>query len=293
MKNRWNRAILCLMPVAMLMLGTFDIIAQSFPPGFSTPQVESPLTQLSWENDHQHASPKPTDLTADFTFAFTNISDSEIVIDHVKTSCSCTAAKLPSQPWHLPAHTNGQINVSVNLKGKDGEFEKTITVFFGNSNTAPKALEVKVSMPNRMKMRNDNMQLAQADRQAVFKGECAKCHAEPAKTLTGMALYHEICGVCHEAHPRASMVPDLRLIRDKPTDFTFWKTNIAYGKPGTLMPAFATSQGGPLTDEQIDMLAKAIDSAYPYARFAPHPIEPIHAGPQAQIINIAPTAQKN
>jgi mono/diheme cytochrome c family protein len=272
MKNRWNRALLWISSAAILISATIGSIAQTLPNSStgSAPLIESPFTQLSWANDRLHASPKPTDLTADFSFAFSNISDSEIVIDHVKASCSCTAARLPAQPWNLPPHTNGQIGVTVNLKGKQGDFEKTVTVFFGNSNVPPKVLKVTVTMPDRKKMRNDNMMIAQTDRQAVFKGECAKCHAEPARTATGMALYHEICGVCHEAHPRASMVPDLRLISQHPTDYTFWKTNIAYGKPGTLMPAFAMSQGGPLTDEQIDMLAKAIDKAYPYARFAPH-----------------------
>jgi mono/diheme cytochrome c family protein len=283
MKNSWNRTLLWLMPATILTGGTIAIPGQSLP-NLSTPtahQEESPLTQLAWSTDHLQASPKPNDLTADFSFAFTNISDSEIVIDHVQASCSCTVAQLPSRPWHLPAHTNGQLGATVNLKGKDGQFDKTLTVYFGDTNVPPKVLRVTVTMPDRKKMRNDNMKLAQADRQAVFKGECATCHAEPAKTATGMALYHEICGVCHEAHPRASMVPDLRLITQHPTDFMFWKTNIANGKPGSLMPAFAINQGGPLTDEQIDALAQAIDKAYPWSRFAPHAAQPIQPDPSS------------
>lgn len=267
MKNNWTRRFHRLFPFAILVMATFEIVAQNTSVT-SKPQVESPLTQLSWANEHQHAAPKFSDTTSEFDFAFTNISNSEIVIDHVNTSCSCTAARLPSQPWHLAPHTNGQIHVTVNLKGKDGEFEKKVTVFFADPNTPPKELEVSVKMPDRNKMRADNTKIAQADRQAVFKGDCAKCHAEPAQHYTGMALYHEICGVCHEARPRASIVPDLRLIMQPPTDFTFWKTNIAHGKAGTLMPAFAKSEGGPLTDEQIDDLARTIDRAYPYARFA-------------------------
>jgi hypothetical protein len=43
-----------------------------------------------------------------------------------------------------------------------------------------------------------------------------------------------------------------------PTDYTFWKTMTAAGKPGTLMPAFAQDQGGPLTGAQIESLARAL-----------------------------------
>ncbi len=229
-------------------------------------------------------------MSAEFSFGVTNISDSEVVIDRVKASCSCTVAKLPSQPWHLAPHTNGQIGVTVDLKGKIGTFDKTINVFFADKNVLPKVLRVTVKMPDRKIMRARNTELAKADRQAVFKGDCAKCHAEPAQTASGMQLYREICGICHDARPRATIVPDVRLIREHPTDVPFWKTMIANGKPGTLMPAFAISQGGPLTDEQIDSLAKAIDAAFPYSRFAPHPSQPsgVPAIQAQPIVNPAP-----
>jgi mono/diheme cytochrome c family protein len=291
MKNKKLPVLPRLMTLAaVLACGTFALVAQdpfSIPPAPVQLLPPSPLTQLAWRTEHQEASPKPSDLTADFTFAFTNISDSEIVIQKVKPSCSCTVAKLPAEPWHLPPHTNGEIGVSVNLKGKAGEFTKTLTVMFEASNVPPKLLTVTIKMPDRAKMRADNLQIAQADRQAVFKGDCAKCHAEPAKTLSGLALYNEVCGICHQARPRASMIPDLGLIKDHPTDYNFWKTNIAYGKPGSLMPAFAQSQGGPLTDKQIEELAQMLEDRFPYSRFVPRPAD---AG---QIVNRAPPVQKN
>lgn len=298
MKTKWNHLV-CgwLTCTAILTGGMAKVSAQN---GFeaklassSAPQTPVPMKQLVWLNERQEASPKPTDLTADFAFTFTNISDSEAIIDHVRTSCSCTAAKLPTQPWHIGPHTNGQVNVTVDLKNKMGQFEKTITVFFDtNQNFEPKALTVTVKMPDMKEFREANMQIAKADRQAVFKGDCANCHAEPAKHESGMALFHDVCGICHEAHPRASMTPDLRLINNHPTDYAFWKTMIANGKPGTLMPAFAQSQGGPLTDQQIDSMAKMIDKAYPWARFAEE-----YAAKQTnkvqQTVEAKPDASKN
>lgn len=76
------------------------------------------------------------------------------------------------------------------------------------------------------------------------------------------------CGICHEAQPRASMVPDLHHLADSsgkplPTNEEFWRSWIAAGKADTLMPAFASSQGGPLNDLQIASLAAYLNAVNP------------------------------
>jgi mono/diheme cytochrome c family protein len=103
---------------------------------------------------------------------------------------------------------------------------------------------------------------SKVDRQAVFKGDCAKCHAGPAQGKYGQQLFTAVCAVCHEADPRATMVPDLHNLKD-PTSEEFWRAWITSGKAGTLMPAFATSQGGPLNDMQIASLAAYLNFAIP------------------------------
>ena len=78
----------------------------------------------------------------------------------------------------------------------------------------------------------------------------------------GKALYVAVCGVCHEANPRATMVSDLHAL-NHPTNYEYWKQWITNGKPGTLMPAFAANQGGPLSEKQIVSLAKLLTKAIP------------------------------
>jgi mono/diheme cytochrome c family protein len=58
------------------------------------------------------------------------------------------------------------------------------------------------------------------------------------------------------------MVPDLHNLKT-PTNDQFWQTWIAHGKPGSLMPAFAIADGGPLSDMQIASLAAYLNSAIP------------------------------
>src|SRR6185503_8056367 len=106
----------------------------------------------------------------------------------------------------------------------------------------------EVAAPSPVMDRNKNQELAKADRQAVFRGDCASCHVEPAKGKFGKELYDKSCGVCHDSEHRASMVPNLHALNHD-TNADFWKTWISQGKPGSLMPAVATSQGGPLRDD--------------------------------------------
>jgi mono/diheme cytochrome c family protein len=56
------------------------------------------------------------------------------------------------------------------------------------------------------------------------------------------------------------MVPDLKN-QGKVTDREHWVRWITFGRHGSLMPAFAQSEGGPLTDEQIDSLADYLNRA--------------------------------
>ena len=225
---------------------------------------------LVWDSLQKELTVKPGETMANFVFTVTNTSDSEVVINHVQTSCGCTVAKIPSQPWHLAPHTSGEMGISVNLAGKSGTIFKTVTVF--STNPATKLLVVKVIIPEPADMtRSRNQSIAFADRQAVFKGDCARCHSEPAKGKLSADLYAAACGICHEANPRATMVSNLHAL-NHPTDYAYWKQWITNGKPGSLMPAFALSEGGILDTNQVESLVEYAMKTYPSK--APPPPDP-------------------
>ena len=214
---------------------------------------------LKWDADLKDYHAKLGEPTANVTFYLTNTSLTPAVVKSVKTSCGCTAAHLPPMPWTIAPGQDGKIDVSMNLAGKTGIVIKTVTV---DSTAGVKVLQVRVTMPDPQVERQQNMQLALADRQAVFKDNCATCHSAPAEGKTGEALFHAVCGVCHEAKQRATMVPDLHNLKI-PTDREFWKTWITSGKPVSLMPAWSKAQGGPLTAEQIESLVGYLATAIP------------------------------
>jgi cytochrome c553 len=168
-------------------------------------------------------------------------------------------------PWIIPAGTNGQFGLTVNLAGKTGTLFKTVNV---KTDKGFKQLILKIIiLPPVIPTQSDAdranaMILAKADRQAVFRGDCAACHVKPGNGKYGPTLYAAVCAICHESKNRASMVTDLHNIKT-PTNAEFWQTWIAHGKAGSLMPAFSTSDGGPLSDMQISSLAQYLAATIP------------------------------
>ncbi len=190
------------------------------------------------------------------SFMLTNVSTAPIVIRDVSLSCGCSAASMPAKPWTLKPGEHGQVTVTTDVRGKRGSLVKTAIVY-ASSGTRVLTYQVDIQEPTTPEERARNQSIAKADRLAVFRGECAKCHAEPAKGKLGKELFAVACGICHEAEHRASMVPDLKVLK-KPTARDYWLQWIAHGKVDTLMPGFSQKAGGRLTEEQVRSLVKLL-----------------------------------
>lgn len=233
-----------------------------------------PAGILAWDAEMKEATVAHTQAVAELVFYFTNVSPSEVSINNVGTSCGCTVPRLPTLPWKIPAGTSAVLPVAMSVAGKSGMVFKTLTI---NTDKGWKMLSVKTTIkppPPQMSPggREQNQLLAKADRQAVFKGDCASCHVEKAIGKMGKDLFEAACSICHEAEHRATMVPDLHALKTE-TNAEYWKAWVEFGKEGSLMPAFAQKHGGPLSDQQIaslvDYLVKAIPSKASAAAMTP------------------------
>src|SRR5262249_31063693 len=96
----------------------------------------------------------------------------------------------------------------------------------------------------------------------VLKGDCAKCHVQPAEGRMGKELYATACSICHNAEHKATVVPDLQHL-PHPTNGDYWKQFITAGKTNSLMPAFAKDQQGFMTPEQTDSLVNYLVNDLP------------------------------
>lgn len=242
------------------------------------PQVFGQLPDgiLAFDSTTKEYTTKPGEMEAKFAFNVTNVSSADVIVSGVQTSCGCTVAQM-TYPWIIVPGTNGIIPLTMNLAGKSGVVFKTATVM---TDKGQKMLTVKANITPALTMgedRDKNRLIAAADRQAVFKGDCAKCHVEPVIGQMGKVLYDKACGICHEAPHRATMVTDLRT--KVPSNAEYWRFSIVHGKPGTLMPAFSQAEGGPLSEPQIASLVEYLVKEYPATKTnAPANATNPHAG---------------
>jgi len=243
-------------------------VANFRPNPYQPTQVTLSEDIIAWDAVSKEYTAKVGEVAANFSFGLTNMAKTNVVINYVRPSCGCTVAKLPPTPWTLRPAESGIIELTVDLRGKFGTLSKYVNV---DTSAGQKVLNLKITVPagsivaatNVPGMdRSKNIQMAMVDRQAVFRGDCAHCHVTPTIGKTGEALYVSACGICHDAPHRATMVPDLRALKNV-TGKDFWVHSIGNGKPGSLMPAFAMAQGGPLSNEQILSLAQYLDEHFP------------------------------
>lgn len=204
---------------------------------------------------------KPGDKESRFSFVARNTSNEPVTIEEVQTSCGCTSV-VKKSPWIVQPGESDTIQVSMDLLGRQGTVTKSVYVFTNKGVQTLKVVTMipasqiphaQESTPALLSDRQRNQLKALRDRQIVFRGDCARCHAKPTEGLTGEKLYGRACGICHNSPNRASMVPDLAQI-SKVKDKLYWEVWIKYGRKGSLMPAFHQSQGGPLDDNQVNSL---------------------------------------
>jgi mono/diheme cytochrome c family protein len=225
------------------------------------------VTPASLVSPREQKAEAPTRLvtTTNLVWVTNSVKQLPVVISEVHPSCGCTTAQLPPLPWTVAPGTNGQIGVTVNLAGKFGTVIKTVHVA-SNEGRIDLIVQINIQPPEIKNLTQAElmrqMAIAKVDRQAVFKNDCATCHAKEGQYKYGRDLYAADCGICHEAEHRATMVPDLHDLKVS-TNEEFWRTWIAHGKPGTFMPAFSAGDGGPLNDMQIASLAAYLTAAIP------------------------------
>ncbi|MBU6339892.1 MAG: DUF1573 domain-containing protein [Bacteroidetes bacterium] len=88
--------------------------------------VQAPVVSWKTETDHNFGQVRQG-YPVKFTFQFTNITQEPVLLQTVRTTCGCTAAKWPESAI-LPGET-GDILIEYDTY-KSGDFEKKIRVFF-------------------------------------------------------------------------------------------------------------------------------------------------------------------
>ena len=115
---------------------------------FAETPALAPDSVLKWDADSKEYAVQAGETSASYTFNATNISSAEISINTLRTSCGCTVAQLPTTPYKLAPGSNVAINVSMDLRGKQGQITKSVSV---ESSVGGKTLLVRVNIPMKTK----------------------------------------------------------------------------------------------------------------------------------------------
>jgi mono/diheme cytochrome c family protein len=215
---------------------------------------------LVWDAMKKSASPNFEDGSARFEFHVTNTSRRPVIVRQIRASCGCTTWEAPRLPWTLAPGERGTVKVAVDFRGKEGEIARDLLV---GTVEGTQMLMMVIQVPQMdAAMRERNQAMAAANRQLVFQGDCAACHAAPAESRFGIDLFEAVCAICHQAKHRAAMVPDLSVAKEK-RDAAWWTRWVEDGREGTLMPGFAKKHGGPLSEPQIESLVEYLLTAFP------------------------------
>ncbi len=75
-----------------------------------------------------------------YSFKFTNVGGSDLIINNVKASCGCTTPSWTKKP--ISPGENGFIEIVFNSQGRSGEQKKSVKVF---ANTQPNTTELRIS----------------------------------------------------------------------------------------------------------------------------------------------------
>ena len=142
-----------------------------------------------------------------------------------------------------------ELRVSLDPLGKSGDVTEFVTIT-SNDPSQP-TTDVPVHAVVEHWTSADSSETLGA---ALFgRPECSACHADPAKSGdTGARLYTEVCAMCHRELSAYALGRPVTLDRK---ELRSW---VADGRPDKGMPGYSTSQGGPLSDRQIDSLVDAL-----------------------------------
>lgn len=111
----------------------------------ASPRLSADSSALSFDRRHIVAEPmNEDDAPKTFRYKFTNVSDREVTITSVKTTCSCLTAVTETVSL-LPDDTS-EIIVRYNPKGHPGKFERKVFVYTSEGNDPAAVLKLSVDV---------------------------------------------------------------------------------------------------------------------------------------------------
>lgn len=144
---------------------------------------------------------------------------------------------------------DAQITVTLDPAGKVGPTTKKVTIASNDPERPAVTVRISANVDHTL-----DLVPGEPIEDVLFgRADCARCHADRGKGMTGVPLYRALCAMCHGMlEEYAPSLPEA--IRNRAA-LRGW---VADGKGERGMPGYSLDNGGPLTDEQIDTLVESM-----------------------------------
>jgi len=184
----------------------------------------------------------PEGKTVRASFIIRNNTNQTIELTDIQASCGCTVAAPDS--YVIAPGTFTRLQVSVDTTAKQQHIKKTVYIRDSLGHQAVAKLTFNVVA---------NPHASPGKPKGIFDGECASCHFEPLLGVRAPAkLFAVGCAMCHGKDGTGGYAPALKHY----PSLQALKHIIRQGVGKPQMPGFSQENGGPLTEEQIDSLAR-------------------------------------
>lgn len=198
------------------------------------------------------------------TYRFKNTGNETLKFESIRPSCGCTVADLDKRIFE-PGE-EGELKIELDTFGKIGEMRKEIDITTNDAVNPELKLVLWADIiehPDPEQM----MSMRKMSSGNIFEGDCRSCHVNRGMGKLGAALYEADCQMCHgpvggdnKHHPGTQFTNEyLTAVGEN-----YLEQIIAEGTPDEakkhMMPGFHTSEGGPLSDDQIASLVNYLKS---------------------------------
>jgi len=229
----------------LMFIFTMGLMACDSQSAYAVPDIAANTSNLVFDPSELDLGEVVEGEKATATLLIRNNGQGFAQIVKVESSCGCTTVEPETRM--LSAGSFTPLHIEVDTLGKRGDVRKSITMIDqdGKKSIAWLILHVK---------RNPHVM---GENRSIFDGKCASCHVDPAKgKVLGSDIYTAVCVMCHGAGAKGAYAPSLLAMDDEDV----LSELIANGTGTHHMPAFIQKKGGPLTQKQINTLARWIIS---------------------------------
>lgn len=211
------------------------------------PHIETP--EETWD----FGSIKQGDVVKHI-FIIKNTGTDTLKISNTQASCGCTTTMVDNK--EIPPGGEGKLQATFNSAGKMNHIVKTIYIYSNDITTPNKTVQITADIQTAPASVHAGTMSSMVHLDGIFEGDCATCHADKGRGLTGKALYEADCTVCHGSKQDGKPGPDLRspaMLKYQVSDYV---KIVSGGLDGKMMPAFSKANHGPLSDAEIQSVAE-------------------------------------